>query len=225
MAFGVMILALRLMAGWASLQRLCRKGEPLAADLAAIVYRLRDHLKLSPTVRVMATDAANEPVAFGLFRPVVLVPISLMTSCPVELVEAWIAHELAHIRRYDLWVNLFQRVVETLLTSTPRLIACRQAWEDPWKREKIENLALMLTGAIEAREKVGLKMNVPRGALDGVTQLLPAEKSPTISDLADSEWVAVEVVLEEQVERNLVPQLKRAGASGIITYPLNKVIP
>ncbi len=117
------------------------------------------------------------------------------------------------------------RIVETLLTSTPRLIACRRAWSDPWKREKIENLALMLTGAIEAREKVGLKMNVPRSALDDVMQLLPAEKSPTIADLADPDWVAVEVVLEERVERDLVPRLKRAGASGIITYPLNKVIP
>ncbi len=117
------------------------------------------------------------------------------------------------------------RIVETLLTSTPRLIACHRAWSDPWKREKIENLALMLTGAIEAREKVGLKMNVPRSALDDVMQLLPAEKSPTIADLADPDYVAVEVVLEERVERDLVPRLKRAGASGIITYPLNKVIP
>jgi ATP phosphoribosyltransferase len=94
-----------------------------------------------------------------------------------------------------------------------------------WKRRKIENLALLLQGAIEARQKVGMKMNVPRKDLDAVTKLLPAEKSPTISSLADPDWVAVEVVVEEQVERELVPQLKRAGATGIITYPLNKVIP
>lgn len=117
------------------------------------------------------------------------------------------------------------RVVETLLSSTTRLVANKQAWEIPWKREKIENLALLLEGAISAREKVGLKMNVPRKSLAAVTALLPSEKSPTVSGLADPDWVAVEVVVEERIERDLVPQLKRAGASGIITYPLNKVIP
>ena len=117
------------------------------------------------------------------------------------------------------------RVIDTLLSSTPRLIANRQAWENTWKREKIENLAILLKGAIAACEKVGLKMNVERKNLDAVVRLLPAEKSPTISDLTDPDWIAVEVIVEERVERDLVPQLKRAGASGIITYPLNKVIP
>ena len=117
------------------------------------------------------------------------------------------------------------RVIDSLLTSTPRLIANAQSWEDPWKREKIETVALHLRGAIEAREKVGLKMNVRRDSLQDVVELLPAEKSPTVSGLADAEWVAVEVILEEHAERELVPQLKRLGASGIFTYPLNKVIP
>ena len=117
------------------------------------------------------------------------------------------------------------REVETLLESTPRFIANARAWENPWKRQKIENIALLLQGAIAAREKVGLKMNVQRKNLEAVTRLLPAEKSPTISDLTDPEWVAVEVIVEERVERELVPNLKRAGAAGIITYPLNKVIP
>ncbi len=117
------------------------------------------------------------------------------------------------------------RVVDTILISTTRLIANAQAWENPWKRERIENLAVLLTGAIAARGKVGLKMNVPRSQLEAVVAVLPAEKSPTISSLADDAWVAVEVVLDESVERKLVPRLKRAGASGIITYPLNKVIP
>ena len=117
------------------------------------------------------------------------------------------------------------RIVDELLVSTTRLIANHQAWKDPWKRPKIEALALLLRGAIEARQKVGLKMNVPRDRMDKVVQLLPSEKSPTVSPLADGQFVAVEVVLEESVERELVPELKRAGASGIITYPLNKVIP
>jgi len=117
------------------------------------------------------------------------------------------------------------RVVDTLLTSTTRFIANRRAMASDWKRQKIENIALLLQGAIAAREKVGLKMNVPRSSLDQVAGLLPAEKSPTISSLADPQWVALEVIVEERIERELVPQLKRAGATGIITYPLNKVIP
>ena len=117
------------------------------------------------------------------------------------------------------------RVLDTLLTSTTRFIANKDAMKNDWKRQKIENISMLLKGAIEAREKVGLKMNVPRSKLEELTRLLPAEKSPTISPLANSDWVAVEVVVEEHVERELVPQLKRAGASGIITYGLNKVIP
>ena len=117
------------------------------------------------------------------------------------------------------------RVLDTLLQSTPRLIANRQAWDVPWKREKMENISMLLRGAIEARAKVGLKMNVPESRLAEVVSFLPAEKSPTVSRLADSDWVAVEVILEEKQERELVPRLKRAGATGIITYPLNKVIP
>ena len=116
------------------------------------------------------------------------------------------------------------RIIDTLMTSTPRLIANKQAMQIEWKRHKVENLALLLKGAIEAKEKVGLKMNVHRKVLDDVIKLLPAEKSPTISPLAEGDWVALEIVVEESIERELVPQLKRLGASGIITYPLNKVI-
>lgn len=116
------------------------------------------------------------------------------------------------------------RVVDTILTSTTRLIANRRAWEDPIKREKIEFLSILLKGAIEARSTVGLKMNVSRDKLDQIISLLPAEKSPTVSALADDRWVAIEVIVEEQIERELVPRLSRAGATGIISYPLKKVI-
>jgi len=116
------------------------------------------------------------------------------------------------------------RVIDTILVSTPRLIANKAAWSDKWKREKIENLSLLLQGAISAWEKVGLKMNVRRTDLQGVLELLPAEKSPTVSNLADQDWVALEVIVSERLEREMIPQLKRAGATGIITYPLNKVI-
>jgi ATP phosphoribosyltransferase len=116
------------------------------------------------------------------------------------------------------------RIIDTVLTSTPRLIANKKAWQDNFKREKIENISILLSAAIDAASRVGLKMNIRKGDLEKVLKLLPAEKSPTISSLADSDYVAIEVVIEDKVERSLVPALKRAGASGIITYPLNKVI-
>jgi len=117
------------------------------------------------------------------------------------------------------------RIIDTIMTSSTRVIANKAAMAIDWKREKIENIVLLLQGAISAREKVGLKMNVPRTQLEAVSAILPAERSPTISPLGDSDWVAIEVIVEERVERELVPRLKRAGATGLITYPLNKVIP
>jgi ATP phosphoribosyltransferase len=111
-----------------------------------------------------------------------------------------------------------------VITSTTRFIANKQAWDDNFKREKIENISILLKAAIEARNKVGLKLNVKKGDLDSILKILPAEKSPTISSLADSDYVAIEVIIDDKIERSIVPVLKRAGASGIITYPLNKVI-
>ena len=116
------------------------------------------------------------------------------------------------------------RIVDTIMSSTTRFIANKQAWQDTFKREKIENIAILLNGAIDANTRVGLKMNVRKEDLDEVLNVLPAEKSPTISSLKDAEYVAVEVIVEQKVERQIVPALKRAGASGIITYPLNKII-
>lgn len=117
------------------------------------------------------------------------------------------------------------RIVDEILVSTTRLIASHRAMADPWKRERIEALGLLLQAAIAARAKVGLKLNVSRANLQQVLAILPAERSPTVSSLADPEYVAVEVILEARTERIIVPQLQRAGASGIIVYPLNKVIP
>ncbi|MGD0785442.1 MAG: ATP phosphoribosyltransferase [Sedimentisphaerales bacterium] len=116
------------------------------------------------------------------------------------------------------------RIIDTLLSSTTRFIANKEAWKDKFKREKIENISILLNAAIDAKTTVGLKMNVPKNKLAEIIKILPAEKSPTVSQLADSEFVAVEVVVDTSVERVIVPKLKRAGASGIITYPLNKVI-
>ena len=116
------------------------------------------------------------------------------------------------------------RIVDTVMTSTTRFIANKQAWQDKFKREKIENIAILLNAAIDAKTRVGMKMNVKKADLDKVLKILPAEKSPTVSTLADAGYVAVEIVIEDHIERRLIPELKRAGASGIITYPLNKVI-
>ena len=116
------------------------------------------------------------------------------------------------------------RIVDTLLVSTPRLIANRAAWKDRWKREKIETLALLLNGALEAEAKVGLKMNIAERNLAKLLKSLPALRNPTISPLSQPGWVAVETIIDEHIVREIIPQLKAAGAEGIIEYPLNKVV-
>jgi len=116
------------------------------------------------------------------------------------------------------------RIIDTVMESTTCLIASRQAWEQPWKRTKIESLAMLFQGVMVAQSKVGLKMNVPPGRLDEVLGILPALRKPTVSPLADESGYAVETVLEEKVARHLIPDLKRAGAEGIIEYSLNKVV-
>ncbi len=116
------------------------------------------------------------------------------------------------------------RIVETLLTSSPRLIANHRVWKDKWKRNKIETLALLLRGALEAESKVGLKMNIAQKNLQKLLASLPALRNPTISQLSQPGWVAVETIIDEAVVRHLIPQLKAHGAEGIIEYPLNKVV-
>jgi ATP phosphoribosyltransferase len=115
-------------------------------------------------------------------------------------------------------------ILDTILVSTTRLIANKNAWADPEKRRKIENIAMLLQGALNAEGLVGLKMNVPKDNLDGVLGELPALKNPTLSPLADEKWVAAEIIVEEKTVRELIPKLVRAGATGIVEYPLNKVI-
>ena len=116
------------------------------------------------------------------------------------------------------------RIVDVVLESNTKLIANKKSWEDTWKREKIESLAMLLQGAINAGSKVGLKMNLRKSDVDNVLQLIPALRKPTLSQLADDQWIALETIIDEDVVRKIIPQLKRAGAEGIIEYPLNKVI-
>jgi ATP phosphoribosyltransferase len=117
------------------------------------------------------------------------------------------------------------RIIETVLVSRTQLIACTASWADPWKREKIESLAMLFQGALAARLKVGLKMNVSAENLEAVLKALPAMKKPTVSGLADGAGYALETIVDESVVRQIIPELRRAGAGGIVEYPLNKVIP
>ncbi|MGC1377507.1 MAG: ATP phosphoribosyltransferase [Anaerolineales bacterium] len=116
------------------------------------------------------------------------------------------------------------RIVDTVVVSNTKLIANRLAWEDAWKREKIETLAMLLKGSLEAEGKVGLKMNVSKDKLDQVSGQLPALHTPTISNQTDANWVALEVIIDKGASRDIIPRLKKAGAEGIIVYPLNSVI-
>jgi len=116
------------------------------------------------------------------------------------------------------------RIIDEVLQSTTRLIANRQAYADPWKQQKIDDIALMLRGAMAAEDKVGLMMNVRREDLPKVLVLLPALQNPTISDLADRDWVAVNTIIDEPVVRHIIPRLKESGARGIVEYPLTKII-
>ncbi|MDP3298140.1 MAG: ATP phosphoribosyltransferase [Thermodesulfovibrionia bacterium] len=117
------------------------------------------------------------------------------------------------------------RVIETILVSSTRFIANKKSWKDKWKRQKMENIVLLLKGALAAEEKVGLKMNVSEKSLKRVMSLLSSMHSPTISQLSDKGWFALEVMTDEKIVRDLIPKLKAAGAEGIVEYPLNKVIP
>lgn len=117
------------------------------------------------------------------------------------------------------------RILDTVLVSTTQFIANKKSYANGWKRKKMDNLVLLLKGAILAQDKVGLKMNVAKKDLEKVLKILPALKKPTISNLSDKNWYDVETITDEAVVRELIPELKKAGATGIIEYPLNKVIP
>jgi len=116
------------------------------------------------------------------------------------------------------------RIIETVLESNTQLIANSSAWSDPWKRRKLEDVKLLLEGAMNALGKVGLMMNVPKAQLTNLLTALPALKNPTISQLSDESWLAVNTILDELTVRNIIPRLREAGAQGIVEYPLNKIV-
>ncbi|MBK8479050.1 MAG: ATP phosphoribosyltransferase [Opitutaceae bacterium] len=116
------------------------------------------------------------------------------------------------------------RIVDTLMETNTKLIANKASWANPAKRRKIEIIAMLLKGALEAGSKVGLKLNLPKTALEGMIKTLPSLRNPTISPLSNPEWVALETIIDESIVREIIPQLKSLGAEGIVEYPLNKVV-
>ncbi len=153
-------------------------------------------------------------------------------KCEVEF--SWGATEAKAPQLVDAIVELTEtgsslrannlRIVQDVLVSSTRFIANGAAMKDAWKRQKIENIAILLKGALAAEGMVGIKLNVAQKNLTAITKLLPALRKPTISSLSEPGWVALEVIMEEKTVKKLIPALKRAGAEGIIEYPLNKII-
>jgi ATP phosphoribosyltransferase len=151
-----------------------------------------------------------------------------------EIEFSWGATEMKVPELVDAIVDLTEtgsslranklRIIDTIIESYPQLIANEAVYADPDKRRKLESFQLLLIGALNAREKVGLKMNVPKQVLDKLSSTLPALRNPTVSPLADPAWTAVEIIIDESVVRDLIPRLKELGAEGIIEYPLNKVV-
>ncbi|MGA7353740.1 MAG: ATP phosphoribosyltransferase [Acidobacteriaceae bacterium] len=155
-------------------------------------------------------------------------------NIPVKVEFSWGATEVKPPTLADAIVEVTEtgsslranrlRIIDTVMESETHLIANRAACADPWKKQKIDNLALMLRGAIDAQGQVGLMLNVEKAHLPAVLSVLPALNSPTISELSDANWVAVNTILEESTVREVIPKLKAARATGIVEYPLNKVV-
>jgi ATP phosphoribosyltransferase len=155
-------------------------------------------------------------------------------NIPVEVEFSWGATEVKVPDLVDAIVDITEtgsslranklRIVDTLLTTNTKFIANKASWANPAKRKKIGTIALLLVGALEAGSKVGLKLNLPKSALDAVISKLPSLRNPTVSQLSNPDWIALETIIDESVVREIIPQLKSLGAEGIVEYPLNKVV-
>lgn len=176
------------------------KGKRIATELVKVTRNFLKKNKIKAEVE-FSWGATEVKVATGLVDAI------------VELTETG-----SSLRANNL------RIVGTICTSTTQLIANKKSWQDSWKKNKIENIALLLEGALLAEQKVGLKMNVSKANLKKVLAILPSLKKPTISCLSEDGWYDVDTVIDEKTVRSLIPSLKKAGAEGIIEYPLNKVI-
>ena len=153
---------------------------------------------------------------------------------PVEVEFSWGATEVKVPDLVDAIVDITEtgsslranklRIVDTLMETNTKFIANKASWANPAKRRKIETIALLLTGALEAGSKVGLKLNAPKKSIDAIIRAVPSLRNPTISPLSNPEWVALETIIDESVVREIIPQLKALGGEGIVEYPLNKVV-
>src|SRR5215469_13959010 len=166
---------------------------------------------VSATRRYLASNGVNAKVEFSWGATEVKPPV--LADAIVEVTETG----------SSLRVNKL-RIVETVLESNTQLIANTDSWKDAWKRRKLEDISMLLEGAINALGKVGLMLNVEKAQLDAVLNVLPALKKPTISPLSDGNWLAVNTILDESTVRSILPRLKEAGAQGIVEYPLNKIV-
>jgi len=160
----------------------------------------------------LAENGVQAKVEFSYGATEVKVPY--LADAIIELTETG-----SSIRAHDLVI------IDTVMVSATKLIANKESWQDTWKRDKLENLAMLLKGALVAESKVGLKMNVSDESLEALLKILPSMRAPTVSSLQETGWHAVDTVIDEDVVRDLIPELKRTGAQDIIEYPLNKVIP
>jgi ATP phosphoribosyltransferase len=175
------------------------EGKIIATELVAV------------TRRYLAQNGVKAKVEFSWGATEVKPPV--LADAIVEITETG-----SSLRANGL------RIVETVLESNTKLIANAAAWDDAWKRQKIQTLVMLVQGAIEASGKVGLMLNVRRADLENVLRVLPALKRPTISNLSDPDWVAVNTVIEEKTVREIIPRLKSVNAQGIVEYPLNKIV-
>ncbi|MGH9665586.1 MAG: ATP phosphoribosyltransferase [Bryobacteraceae bacterium] len=166
---------------------------------------------VSATTRYLASHGVTAKVEFSWGATEVKPPV--LADAIVEVTETG-----SSLRANKL------RIIETVLESNTQLIANVDSWRDAWKRRKLEDMRMLLDGAISALAKVGLMMNVPRACLTAVLNVLPALKMPTVSHLSDENWLAVNTILDESTVRNIIPRLKEAGAQGIVEYPLNKIV-
>ncbi len=166
---------------------------------------------VATTKRYLAANGVSAKVEFSWGATEVKPPV--LADAIVEVTETG-----SSLRANKL------KIIDTVLESNTQLIANRASWEDPWKRQKLEDLQMLLEGAINALGKVGLMLNVQECDLQKVLAVLPALKTPTISHLSNSDWMAVNTILDESTVRHIIPRLKEAGAQGIVEYPLNKIV-
>lgn len=176
------------------------EGKRIATELVGVT---KDFLK---------KNKVNADVEFSWGATEVKVAANLVDGI-VELTETG-----SSLRAHKL------KIITTICTSTTQFIANKNAYRDSWKKKKMEQIVLLLRGAIEAEGKVGLKMNLPATKLNSLLKVLPALRKPTVSALSDKKWIAVETIIEERLVRKIIPELKEAGAEGIIEYSLNKLI-